>query len=166
MAEHMRKDFSGSTLTCGPTNAILIRGFAVLHGLGEADVAREAGRAGEQHQELVIFGDVDGLFGGNVVRRSVEQACALEHSGRIRKPDRVPVGFDFTGGRPARAGATVEILKRGRVQQKCFQRHMGELLILAFYGLDAALVTVHCQVRGRGANGKHLFPRSNGHTPH
>ena len=45
----------------------------VLDRLRQQDVPRESGRAGEQDQELVVLADADGLFRGNVVRRSIQQ---------------------------------------------------------------------------------------------
>ena len=55
--------------------------------------------------------------------RRVEEARALEQSRRVGEPHGVPVGFDFARRGPARACATVEVLKRGRVQKECFQGH-------------------------------------------
>src|SRR5271166_5551624 len=59
--------------------------------------------------------------------RSVEHARAFQHSGRIRKPDRVPIGLDLTGGRPARAGAAVVVFEGRWIQEKRLQRHIRDL---------------------------------------
>ena len=57
-----------------------------------------------------------------MVWRSIHQARTLQHSGGIRQPDRVPIGLDLTGCRPAAAGATVKLFKGGRVQEQRLQR--------------------------------------------
>ena len=85
-----------------------------------ADVALEAGRAGEQHEQFVVLGDTNGFFGADVMRRCIQQARAFEHAGRVGKPDGVPVGFDFARSRPAGARAPIEILKGGRIEKQCF----------------------------------------------
>src|SRR5579875_4226763 len=94
-----------------------------LNSAGEPVVAGPADGRGEEHKELKALGRLDDLGGRDVVRRRVQQLRALEHSGGISEPDGVPVGLDFAGGRPARTCATVEVLKRGRIQKQCFQRH-------------------------------------------
>ena len=105
-------------MTGGPTKADLeIVGFAALMALGHPLVARPADGAGEEDQEFVVLAESRStLRPGDVVRVGVEQARALQHAGRIGEPDRVPVGLDFAGGGPARAGATIEILKGRRVE--------------------------------------------------
>ena len=62
-----------------------------LDGFGHALVAFPADRRGEEDQELVILADLDGLVGGDVVRRGVQQARALKKAGRIGEPHRVPI---------------------------------------------------------------------------
>ena len=52
--------------------------------------------------------------------RSVEQPGALQHSGRIGQPDRIPIRFDLTSCGPARACAAIKIFKRGRVKKQRF----------------------------------------------
>ena len=85
--------------------------IAVFDRLSDADVAREARRAGEKNEQFVILTGADGLFRGNVVRRGVEQSGALQHARRIGEPDRIPVRFNFTRSGPARACAPIEIFK-------------------------------------------------------
>ena len=94
-----------------------------LDGFGKALVALPSHRGSKQHQELVVFADLDRLLGGDVVGRRVEQPRTLKQAGRIGEPDRVPVGLDLACGRPARTGAAVEVLEGRRVEEECFQRH-------------------------------------------
>ena len=54
--------------------------IGVLHCLRQSHVAGEARGAGKQHQEFVILADLDGLFRGDVVRRSIQQPRALQHA--------------------------------------------------------------------------------------
>jgi hypothetical protein len=53
-----------------------------LDGLGEGVVAGPADGRGEEDEELVVLGDLDGLFGGDVVGRGVEE----------REPSSMPAG--------------------------------------------------------------------------
>ena len=55
--------------------------------------------------------------------RGIEHTRTLEQAGRVGEPDGVPVGFNLARCGPARARATVEVFKRGRVQEKSFQGH-------------------------------------------
>ena len=98
-------------VTCGPTKAIFSFGFASFIAAASLMSPWKPGSAGKQHQEFVVLADLDGLFRAHVVRRSIEQPRAFQHSGRIGEPYRIPVGLDFTGGRPARTGATVIVLE-------------------------------------------------------
>ncbi len=91
-------------------------------GLGEGVVAGPADGGGEEDEELVAFGDLDGLVGGDVVRGCVEQAGTLEHAGRIGEPDGVPIGLDLTHRGPSGACAAVEVFKGGRIQEQGLQR--------------------------------------------
>ena len=95
-------------------------GLAVFDGLGDADVAGESGSAGEEHEQFVVLAGADRFFRRDVVRRGVEQARAFEHARGIGEPDRIPVRFDLTRRGPARTGASIEILKRRRIQKQCF----------------------------------------------
>jgi len=94
-----------------------------LDGLSEGMVAGPADGRGEEDEELVTLGDLDGLFGGDVMRRSIEEARAFEHTGRIGEPDWIPVGLDLAGCGPAGAGAAIKVLEGGRVQEQCLKRH-------------------------------------------
>ena len=94
--------------------------IAVFDGLGDADIAGKSRRAGEQHEQFVVLAGADRFFRRDVVRRGVQQARALQHSGRIGEPDRIPVRFNLTRSGPARTGAPIEILKRRRIQEQCF----------------------------------------------
>src|SRR5258708_12014731 len=98
-------------------------GIGVLDGLGEADVTGEAGRAGEQHEELIVLRDLDGLFTREVVRWGVKEARSFEHTGRISQPHGIPIRLNFTRSGPPRPSASVEILKRRRIQKQRCQRH-------------------------------------------
>src|SRR5271157_6501769 len=62
-----------------------------------------------------------------MVRRSVEHARAFQHAGWVGKPDRIPIGLDLAGRRPARTGAAVVVFERRWVQEKRLQRHNREL---------------------------------------
>ncbi len=98
-----------------------------LDGLGKPLVALPSHRGSEEHKELVALADLDGLLGGDVVGRCVEHPRTLKQAGRIGEPDRVPVGLDLACRRPTRAGAAVEVLKGGRVEEDCFQWHGHQL---------------------------------------
>ena len=90
-------------------------GIRLLDRLGNADIAGKSGRRGEEHEEFVVLGDLNRLFRRNVMRRRIQQPRPLQHSGRISQPYRIPETLNFAGGGPTGAGASVEILKRGRV---------------------------------------------------
>ena len=98
-------------------------GVGLLDDLGHLLVAVPADGAGEEDEEFVVLEDLDDFLPGDVVGGGVEQARALQHSGRIGEPDGVPVGLDLAGRGPAGAGATVELLKGGRVQEEGLKRH-------------------------------------------
>jgi hypothetical protein len=80
-------------------------------------VTAESRGGSEQYQEFILLADRDRFLGAHVMRRSVEQAGAFQHAGRIGQPDGIPVGFDFAGGGPTRAGASIEIFEGRRIQQ-------------------------------------------------
>ena len=86
----------------------------------QKNVARESRRGSEQHQEVIFLGDLNGLVARNVMRRRIQQARAFQHPGRISQPDRIPVTFDFAGGGPTGAGASVKVFKRWGIQKQCF----------------------------------------------
>ncbi len=88
-----------------------------LHGSGQLDVPLKSRRAGEEHQKLELFADLDGLGGIHLVRRGVQQTRALQHSGRVGEPYRIPVRLDFAGGWPARTGATIIVLERRGIEK-------------------------------------------------
>ena len=60
------------------------RRIGCLDGLGQPLIALPAHGRGEQHQELVVLADLDGLFGRDVMRRGIQQARALQQY----RPDR------------------------------------------------------------------------------
>ena len=95
-------------------------GIGGLDGPCEGVVAAPTHGGGEEHEELVVLGDLDGLVRGDVVGRGVQQLRALEHAGGIGEPDGVPVGLDLAGSGPAGAGTTVKVLKGGRIQEQMF----------------------------------------------
>ena len=72
-AEHSFRARSGSVVTGGPTKADPDGRVGRLDGFGQALIAFPADGRGEEHQELVVLADLDGLLGGDVVRRRVEQ---------------------------------------------------------------------------------------------
>ena len=102
----------------GADEADLHGGVGALDGFGQSVVAVPADGRGEEDEELVALGDLDGLVGGDVVRRGVEELRAFEHAGGIGEPDGVPVRLDFADCGPARACAAVEVFKGGRVQEQ------------------------------------------------
>ena len=63
-------------------------GVGVLDGSGEAVVAGPAYGGGEEHEELEVLGDLDGLFGGDVVGRGVEEAWSPRACRRDRRARR------------------------------------------------------------------------------
>src|SRR5947209_2508585 len=71
-----------------PDETDLQSGIKFLQTRGQGAVALEAWCAGEENQKFVVLQDLDSLFGGDVVRRSVEQARALQHSRGIGQPNR------------------------------------------------------------------------------
>ena len=102
----------------GANEADLHGGVGALDGLGQSVVSMPADGRGKEHEELKVFGNLDGLVGGDVVRRSVQKLRAFQHPGGIGEPDRVPVRLDFADCGPAGAGTTVEVFKGGRVQEQ------------------------------------------------
>src|SRR5215472_11773238 len=84
----------------------------------QADFAREAGRGLERNQEVVLFTDFNGFLRRDMVWRRIQQTRSFQHSSRISKPNRIPVRLDLAGGRPARTGATIKVLKRRWIQEK------------------------------------------------
>src|SRR6185437_10491725 len=120
-----------------PDEADLDGGVRGLDGASKTVVAGPADGGGEEHQELVALGDLDGLVGGDVVGRGVEQPRTLQHAGGIGEPDGVPVGLDLAGRGPAGAGAAVEVLERGRIQEQGFKRHTINLILPFRYGEKA-----------------------------
>ena len=55
-----------------------------LDGFRQLLIALPARSAGEQHQELILLADLNGFRRRDMVRRRIEQARTLQHSGRIR----------------------------------------------------------------------------------
>ena len=94
-------------------------GVRLFDRLGEGVVTRPADGRGKEDQELVALRHLDGLFGADVVGRRIEELGALEHACRVGQPNRIPIGFDLAGSRPAGAGATVKVLEGGRIQKQC-----------------------------------------------
>ncbi len=99
----------------GPNERDLDRWVRALDCFREPLIALPSNGAGEENEELEFLGDLDGFVSRDVMRRRVEQLGTLQHSGGIGQPDGVPVGFDFAGCGPAGTGATVKVLKGGRV---------------------------------------------------
>jgi len=89
----------------------------VLDLLGPPLVAAPRNRAREENEEFVVLQDLDHLRPRDVVRVGIEQARPFEHARRVSQPNRVPVGLDFAGSGPARAGATIKVLEGRRVQK-------------------------------------------------
>ena len=89
----------------------------VLHHLGHLHVHVKAGSGGVQHQKLELLGHLHGLLDGDLVRRRVHHFAVGQHARGIAEPHRIPVGFDFARGRPARTGAAVEAFERRRIQK-------------------------------------------------
>ncbi len=75
--------------------------IGVLHHFRHLQIDLKAGTRGEKHQQLKIFAHFDRLLDRNLVGRRVHHSAVGEHAGWITKPDRIPIGFDFAGGRPA-----------------------------------------------------------------
>ena len=85
MALHsLQRLCSGSVVTCGPTKRDLQLGIRLFHGRDQLDVAGEAGSAGEQHQELVLFADLDRLLRASTW-------CGGASSSR--EPSSIPAGY-------------------------------------------------------------------------
>src|SRR5690348_1357553 len=89
------------------------------------EIALKSNRRREHHEEIVVTGDVNGLLRRDLMRRRIEQAASRQHSRRISKPDRIPIGLDLSSCRPAGTCAAVKILEARRVEQKClhYRRH-------------------------------------------
>src|SRR5271157_592190 len=81
-----------------------------------------------------------------MMRRSVEHARAFQHAGWVGKPDRVPIGLDLAGRRPARTGAAVVVLERRWIQEKRLQRHHREVYrtICAVLGETPETLKLRC----------------------
>src|SRR5262252_3991996 len=102
----------------------LERGFGRLHHLCQTDVAVEARRAGEEDYEVVVSRYLDRFIGTNAMRGSIEQPGFRYHSGRIRKPYRIPVRFDFACGRPSRTSTSIKSLEGRGIQQQSFHHRI------------------------------------------
>ena len=63
--------------------------IGVFNRFGQADVAGESRRAGEQDQQLVVLAGTDSLFRRDVVGRGVKQARAQLESAKINYDDSV-----------------------------------------------------------------------------
>ena len=112
---------SGSVVTGGPTKVDLDGGVGGLDGLREGVVTGPAYGRRKEHEELEVFGDLDGLVGRDVVRWSVEQARAFEQTGGVSEPDGIPVRLDLADCGPAGACAAIKVLKRWRIQEQGLQ---------------------------------------------
>src|SRR2546421_5415542 len=89
----------------------------LFHPGDQTYVAGKPGGAGKEDQKFVLLAQFNRLFSRDVVRRSIEQARSFQHSSRISQPYRVPIRLNFTGGRPARTGPPVEVLKGRRIEE-------------------------------------------------
>src|SRR5262249_3185759 len=77
---------------CGnwrPYEGDLQFGVRRLHRLGESLVSGPAGSTGKENQELIILADLDGFFGGYVVRRGVGQTRTFQPACRRSQPNRI-----------------------------------------------------------------------------
>ncbi len=88
-----------------------------LDRFGQSLIALPAHCRREENKELILLANFDRFFRRDVVRWRIEQSRALQQTGGIRQPYRVPVGFNLARGRPARSGAAIKTLERGWVQK-------------------------------------------------
>src|SRR5713101_4829701 len=86
----------------------------------QLDVAFQTDRGCEEHQEFVVFTDLDGLLPIDFVGRSVQQPASGDNSRRVRQQHRVPVGLNLPCRRPTPTRTAVEILEARRIHQQCF----------------------------------------------
>ncbi len=103
-----------------PNKSNLDLGIRLLDRSRQQNVAGKPGRRSKQHQELVVPRDLDGLLARHVMRRRIEQPRPLQHSRRISQPNGIPETFNFAGGGPTGAGASVEVFKGWGIQKQCF----------------------------------------------
>src|SRR4029077_8449210 len=81
------------------------------------------------HDQVVILRLVNRHLDGVIVRERIEQTRAGDHSRWISEPSRIPERPDLAGRLISRAGATVEVVVRGRVQEEGLH-HVHRLRIL------------------------------------
>src|SRR5262249_38882192 len=93
-----------------------VEGFEGLDGF---DVRGKGRCRGVQYGEIVIARAVGNLRKLQAVRRRVDQFAVPDQSRRLRQPGRIPERAEFAACPKPRAGATVETLKRGRLQKQC-----------------------------------------------
>src|SRR5262249_36927784 len=95
----------------------LERGFGLFHQLSESYITVKPRSAGEQHDEIVVGGDLNGLFGTNAMRWSIKQAGLRYHCRRVGKPDRIPIGLNFTCCWPSGTSTSIKSLEGWGIQQ-------------------------------------------------
>src|SRR5262245_37670432 len=90
----------------------------LFHAADQPQVALKSRGRGEEHDEVVVAGDLDRLRHSYFVRRGIEHATVGKHAGRIGEPDGIPVRLDLASRWPARARAAVVALEAGWVQEE------------------------------------------------
>ncbi len=85
---------------------------------GGARIHPERRSRSMNHDQVVILRLVDSHLDGVIMRGRIEQTRTGNHSRWISEPSRVPERPDLAGRLISRAGATVEVVVRGRVQEE------------------------------------------------
>src|SRR5207245_2204029 len=93
-------------------------GLALFHLADQQEVVVESDRRSEQHDKVIVGCDLDGLRRRDLVGAGVEQPASGQHTRRISKPHRIPIGFDLARHRPARTRPAVKIREARRIQQQ------------------------------------------------
>ena len=80
---------SGSTATLAPTSPTFSPGFTAFNALMVATSEANDGNA-VQDRQIVVSGACRDLFASYAMRRRIDEFAALDESGRLSKPRRIP----------------------------------------------------------------------------
>ncbi len=103
----------------GPDQPGLEAGVLGLQRLDHLHVRLERRGGGVEHHQIVVLGDLDHLGQTLAMRRRVDQPAALDHGGGLGQPGGIPERLDLALGLVAGAGAAVETVERGSLEEKC-----------------------------------------------
>ncbi len=94
------------------------RRIRALEGFRHLDVGIEGGRAGMHDQKVVVRGERQHVVDGEAARGRVDQLAAGHERRGLGEPGRIPEGANLALRLIARAGAAVEALVGGRIEEE------------------------------------------------